>query len=180
MREARAPETLSSERLVYRRPRAEDLEEILAGYASDSEVTKYLSWPTHRSLADTRFFLDFSDGQWQDGPAGPFLIEAEGKLIGSTGLAFPTPYRATTGYAFAREAWGQGYATEALRAMVKLARQLGVSRLETICHVDHRASARVLEKGGFVREGLLRRHTVFPNIDTAEPCDVFMFGLVLR
>lgn len=176
----KAPEFLSSERLSYRRPKAEDLENVLAGYASDGEVTKYLSWPTHRSPADTQFFLDFSDGQWNESPAGPYLIEAEGKLIGSTGLAFPTPYRATTGYAFAKEAWGKGYATEALKAMVELARQLGVHRLETICHVDHGPSARVLEKGGFVREGLLRRHTVFPNIDTAEPCDVFMFGLVLR
>jgi ribosomal-protein-alanine N-acetyltransferase len=180
MKEAKAPEALKSERLCYRRPGSGDLEKILKGYAADGEVTKYLSWPTHRSPEDTLFFLDFSDAQWEKGPAGPYLIEAEGRLIGSTGLAFETAHRATTGYVFAKEAWGKGYATEALKTMIGLARQLGACRLESICHADHQASARVLEKGGFVREGLLRRHTIFPNLDTAEPCDVYMFGQVLR
>ena len=63
--------------------------------------------------------------------------------------------------------------------MVDLARQAGVIRLYALCHVDHQASRRVLEKGGFTPEGLLRRHTVFPNLAEA-PCDTWSYVRLLR
>ena len=68
--------------------------------------------------------------------------------------------------------WGRGYATEALIAMVQLASDLRIRRLYALCHPQNRASVRVLQKAGFEFEGTLRRHTVFPNVDSAEPLDV--------
>ena len=62
--------------------------------------------------------------------------------------------------------------------MVELARQAGVIRLYALCHVDHQASRRVLEKGGFTAEGLLLRHTVFPNLAEA-PCDTWSYVRIL-
>lgn len=56
--------------------------------------------------------------------------------------------------------------------MVRLADSLGIRRLSALCHPDKRASARVLEKADFQLEGVLRRHTVFPNIDPENPSDV--------
>ena len=90
-------------------------------------------------------------GQWSRWPAGPYLIESRSdhKLLGGTGLGFETPSRAVTGYVLARDAWGNGYATEALTAIVNIAEGLGVVRLYALCHPDHPASARVLEKCGF-------------------------------
>ena len=79
-----------------------------------------------------------------------------------------------------KDAWGQGYASEALRAVVDLARRLGVVRLYALCHVEHPASSRVLDKCGFAREGVLRRHSEFPNLTPHEPCDVFCYALILR
>jgi RimJ/RimL family protein N-acetyltransferase len=99
-------------------------------------------------------------------------------LIGSTGLAFETPYRAATGYILTPRMWGQGYATEALRAIVQLAPSLGVRRLHAICHTEHPASARVLEKCGFSLEGRLRRHTHFPTLPQNEPSDVFSYARI--
>lgn len=59
--------------------------------------------------------------------AGPYMIEARdtGMLLGSTGLLFETPSRAATGYVLAADAWGQGFATEALGAMLEVAREVG-------------------------------------------------------
>jgi [ribosomal protein S5]-alanine N-acetyltransferase len=51
-----------------------------------------------------------------------------------------------------------------------------VRRLYAICHTEHAASYRVLEKGGFEREGILRRHSVFPNL-SPEPLDVFCYAM---
>jgi RimJ/RimL family protein N-acetyltransferase len=106
------------------------------------------------------------------------LSRADGALLGGSGLAFEAPHRATTGYVLVRKHWGKGYATEALGAIVELARFLGVQRLSAICHVDHRASWRVMEKCAFEREALLRRHTVFPNL-SEEPADVLQYARIL-
>jgi [ribosomal protein S5]-alanine N-acetyltransferase len=164
-------------RLVMRRPVAADIRAVFDGYAADPEVTRYLAWPRHRSLDDTRFFLQFSDAEWDRWPAGPLLVFSRDtrELLGGTGLAYETPYRAATGYVFARGAWGRGYATETLAAMVDLAASLGVKRLYALCHLDHHASRRVMEKCAFAREGILRRHTVFPNL-SPEPADVFVYA----
>jgi ribosomal-protein-alanine N-acetyltransferase len=47
-------ERIETERLVLRRPSADDGEAVFTRYASDPEVTRYVSWPRHRSLADQR------------------------------------------------------------------------------------------------------------------------------
>jgi RimJ/RimL family protein N-acetyltransferase len=176
----KAPERLATDRLVLRRPRPKDAEPIFAGYASDPEVTRFLSWRTHRSVADTKAFLAFSDTEWGRWPCGPYLVCArEGDtLLGSTGLAFETSYRAATGYVLARNTWGRGYATEALLAVVGIARGVGVRRLYALCHPEHAASRRVLEKSGFLLEGTLRRYVEFPNLAPAEPCDVLCYAIV--
>jgi RimJ/RimL family protein N-acetyltransferase len=176
----KAPERIETERLVLRRPATADAAEIFARYSSDAEVTRFLGWPRHRAPEQTEAFLAWSDSEWERWPAGPYLAESRegGGLLGGTGLAFETPYRASTGYVLARDAWGQGYATEALRAVAALAGSLGVRRLYALCHAEHAASWRVLEKCGFAREATLRRYLEFPNLGRAEPCDTFCYALI--
>jgi RimJ/RimL family protein N-acetyltransferase len=176
-----APERLETARLELRRPLPEDAESIFATYAADPDVTAYVGFPRHRRVDDTRVFLAFSDAQWAAWPAGPYLIRlrASGALLGSTGLVFETPYRAQTGYVLAKHAWGQGYATEALAAMTAIARENGVKRLYALCHSAHRPSARVLEKGGFALEGVLRQYAEFPNLTPVEPCDCLCYAILL-
>jgi ribosomal-protein-alanine N-acetyltransferase len=177
-----APERIETARLLLRRPSLGDAESIFSRYASDPEVTRYLSWPTHRSIEDTRRFLELSESEWQKWHAGPYLIESrdDGRLVGSTGFGFETPLRAATGYVLARDAWGRGYATEALLAILALAPDVGIRRLHALCHPEHFASQRVLEKCGFDREGLLQCHSEFPNLRPGEPCDVLCYVRGLR
>jgi ribosomal-protein-alanine N-acetyltransferase len=162
-----APEFFHTARLLLRKPVLADAEAIFRRYSADPEVTRYLSWPTHQSIEYTRAFIAWSDSEWQRWPAGPFLAFAlddrPEPLLGSTGLSFQTPTRAITGYAFAQDAWGQGFATEALRGMVELAGHTGVQRLEAACHVDHKPSAHVLEKCGFQLETAGCEPFYFPN-----------------
>jgi RimJ/RimL family protein N-acetyltransferase len=63
----------------------------------------------------------------------------------------------------ATHAWGHGYATEALRAMIRAAQTIGIGKLFAVCHVAHRASARVLEKCDFAFERLIPEQ-MFPNM----------------
>jgi RimJ/RimL family protein N-acetyltransferase len=177
----KAPTTITTARLILRRPEAQDAAAIFARYSSDPEVTKYVGWPTHRSVDQTDIFLAFSDGQWGRWPAGPYLICARetAELLGGTGLAFETPERAMTGYVLAQDAWGRGYATECTKAMIEVARGCGVRELYAICHAQHAASAHVLEKCGFTLDRVLRQHSEFPNLTPGVASDVSRFELRL-
>lgn len=177
----RAPEALTTARLRLRRPHAADADAIFSRYASDPEVTRLVGWPRHERVDDSRAFLRHSDEEWARAPAGAYLVESRetGELLGSTGFLFEAPYRAMTGFVLARDAWGRGYATEALGAMVETARLMAVRRLYALCHHEHRASAHVLEKCGFSLEGRLRAYAEFPNHKPAEPQDVLCYAILL-
>ncbi|MEK7349028.1 MAG: GNAT family N-acetyltransferase [Candidatus Eisenbacteria bacterium] len=174
----KAPASIETERLLLRRPRPDDAVSIFERYASDPDVTRFLGWRRHESLADTEAFLGFSDAEWERWPAGPYLIlsRRDGVLLGSSGLAFDEPHQAATGYVLAKDAWGRGYATEALQAMVDVASRVGVRRTYALCHPDHRASWRVLEKCGFEREEALGRQAEFPNLEPGTLLDVLSYA----
>ena len=177
----KAPEILETSRLTLRRPVPADAEAIFETYASDREVTHFLGWPRHRSLADTTAFLEHSDREWERWPAGPYLIERPGgELIGGCGLGYQTESQALTGFVLARKAWGLGFATEVLKATIESARQLGLHRLQALCHVDHKASQHVFDKCSFHCDGILESHTVFPNLDPDTSLDVVLYTLDLR
>lgn len=176
-----APAVLDTPRLQFRRPSAADAEAIFTRYASDPDVTRYLSWPTHRSVEATRAFITWDEDQWRRWPASSYLIfrRGDGALLGGTGLTFESIDRVVTGYVLARDAWGHGYATEALGAMVSLAADLGLERLGSLCHVDHHASSRVLEKGGFTFTGIKERSFPFPNLHPALLFDIRSYERLL-
>ena len=177
---ARPFENIATARLRLRRPIAADTDAIFQ-YASDPEVTRYVGWPRHTTLAETEAFIAFSDLQWREWPVGPYVIlSPEDRLVGGTGLAFDDRASAQTGYVLATAAWGRGYATEALLAMVDLAAQLRVRRLYAWCHPDHAASIRVLMKGGFDFEARLARHTEFPNLTAAGPQDAVRYSKIVE
>ena len=176
-----APVRLETARLVMTVPDISEALEIFERYASDPEVTKYLGWPTHQHVADTEGFIAFSASQWEREGMGAYLIRSrdDGRLLGSTGLGRAgqpaESCRAMTGYVLAKDAWGHGYATEALRAMVEVAQSIGVVSLSALCHPEHRASVHVLEKCDFARDLRWTRPTVFPNLEPDVPRDVWCF-----
>jgi ribosomal-protein-alanine N-acetyltransferase len=175
------PSLYRTPRLVLRPPGPADAAELFRRIGSDPEVTRWVGWPRHMSVEDTRAFLDFSQAEWAKWPVGPLLItsQGDGALLGSTGLAFETAWRAATGFVLAKEAWGSGFASEALTAVSNIAAAVAVRRLYALCHVRHEKSLRVLERCGFSREGVLRQHVVFPNLGAPEPQDVYCYARIL-
>jgi RimJ/RimL family protein N-acetyltransferase len=147
-------------------------------WARDIEVTRYLSWPTHESVDDTRGFFSTLAGAWERSEAYVWVIcergedsRADPSALGTVALR-PLDHGWDTGYVLAREVWGQGVATEALDALTRwVAEEARIHRFWAVCHPDNPASARVLEKVGMRFEGTLRRWMVFPNLGP-EPRDV--------
>jgi [ribosomal protein S5]-alanine N-acetyltransferase len=170
----KAPFQVDTPRLTLVQPAPSDAAAVFERYASDPEMTRFLGWPRHQTLEDTRAFLKFSASEWERWPAGPYLIRSRsgGGLLGGTGLRFETRDRAVTGYVLACDAWGQGYATEALRTVTDVARRVGVVHLSALCHPEHHRSWRVLEKCGFTRDTNWTGQTEFPNLEPAVQQDV--------
>ena len=175
-----APLEVLTARLLLRPPRVADAPAIFARYASVPEVTKFLGWRRHGSVEETRAFVTFSETEWRSRGCGPYLIWSRGgeTLLGSTGLQIESPGRAVTGYVLAQDAWGRGYATEALRAIVAVARGSSVQEIDALCHIEHRPSAHVLEKCGFAAVRTLPEQA-FPNL-SPPPAPALLYRLALQ
>jgi RimJ/RimL family protein N-acetyltransferase len=173
----KASSRIQTERLLLSPPADRDVQDIFDRFASDPDVTRYLGWPQHRSLDDTRGFVTWSVDQWARYPAGPYLVRdrGDGRLLGSTGFTCDDEGGAMTGYVLARDSWGRGFATECLRAILDVARTIELPRVYAFCHPDHRPSQRVLEKCGFLRDESTVSQMVFPNLAPGVPQDTLCY-----
>jgi RimJ/RimL family protein N-acetyltransferase len=175
----RPPPQIATPRLRLRRLAAEDAPAIFAGYAQDPEVTRYLVWPPHRSIAETETYLASRIAAWEDGAGFTYALAlgADPAAVGAIELR-PDGHRVEFGYVLARAHWGRGYMAEALRHLVDWAlAQPGVWRVWSVCDAENRASARVMEKAGLAFEAVLRRWAVHPNL-SPEPRDCRVYARV--
>lgn len=154
-----------SERLLLRPVWPEDWQDVFSGIADKGVVRNLARAPWPYREGDAR---DFARK-----PVDPllprFLIATahDARVIGCIGLDTETDDgdgrdtdAAELGYWIARPHWGRGYATEAGRAVIAIARTLGHGRLVGSHFLDNPASGRVLAKLGFEPTGrLLERHS---------------------
>jgi ribosomal-protein-alanine N-acetyltransferase len=172
------PEIIETESLRLRKPVLHDAEAIFRQYAQDPEVTKYLTWHPNRSVAETREFVRLCIAAWDAKKSFQWAIiqKKRDQLIGMIGLRIDG-HKWELGYVLARRYWGRGYMTEAVKALVNWGlKQPEVYRIWAVCDVENPASARVMEKAGMKREGILRRWSVHPNI-SAEPRDSYCYAI---
>jgi [ribosomal protein S5]-alanine N-acetyltransferase len=174
------PEKIRTERLIMQRLRYEDAEEIFYTYASKPEVTKYVSWPTHRTMEDTQNFLRYAISNWSLGLDFSYTLRQKNTttLIGSFGL-MNEDGKIQFGYALSPVYWSQGYATEACSAFMKLVNGYPqVFRVNTFVDTENIGSIRVLEKCGLVREATLRKWFRFVNQNmVARDCYLYVLPL---
>ena len=174
-----APENLITERLILRRPQLTDAVASFEEYAHDLEVTKYLTWRPNQNIKETIAFLNGCLARWESGEELSWGIthKDNDRLIGMVACRV-RGHAADIGYVLARSYWHRGYVTEAARAVVEWAANLApIFRVWAVCDTANEASARVLEKVGMTREGILRRWILHPNI-SAEPRDCYVYSKV--
>jgi [ribosomal protein S5]-alanine N-acetyltransferase len=173
------PEIIKTSRLTLRPPIMTDAEAIFAEYAQDAEVAKYMIWRPHKDVEETRDFVRRCINGWQEGASYPWIItlKEDGRLIGMIECRVKD-HMMDMGYVLARLHWGQGYMSEVARPIVDWGlAQRGIFRIWAMCDVENPASARVMEKVGMQREGILRRWILHPNLSD-EPRDVYCYSIV--
>jgi RimJ/RimL family protein N-acetyltransferase len=172
------PEILETERLRLRKPILEDAKVIFREYAQDPEVTKFLTWLPNQKVAETQEFIRGCLNAWHEGRSYHWVIarKRDNSLLGMI-TARVDGFKWELGYVLARSQWNQGYMTEAVKAVTGWAlAQPEIYRVWAVCDVDNVVSARVLEKAGMRREGLMRRWSVHPNI-SPEPRDSYCYSV---
>ena len=173
-----APDPIESKRLLVRLVVESDLPALLGVHASE-EVTALLPYSRWESIADAQAWLVRMKGIQSTGLALQFVVVSK-----PTGLAVGTcllfrfeegSARAELGYVLGRAHWGQGLMQEALEALIGCAfGTMGLRRLEAEVDTRNRPSARLLQRLGFTKEGLLRQRWVTKG----EAKDVEMYGLL--
>lgn len=173
------PDGFQTARLTLRPITLEDAGPIFDGYAQDKEVSRFLSWRPHQSRDDTLSYVKKCMAAPSDLSRTFVLLgRADNAVRGVVDVRRAAPHRLGYGYVLARTWWGQGLMTEALTEIVSWALcQDSIWRIGDVCDVDNAASARVMEKAGLVREGVLRRWIVHPNISD-EPRDCLSYARV--
>jgi RimJ/RimL family protein N-acetyltransferase len=170
---------IETSRLVIRRFEVAD-GPAFAAYRSDPAVARYQSWqapvPLEEAVATVS---DFATGD--PALAGWFqyaiALRADSEqLIGDIGVGLHgNLMQAEIGFTLDARYQGQGFATEAVRAMLRhLLLDKGLRRISAECDARNAASARLLQRLGFQREGLRRQHTWIKG----EWTDDLLFGLL--
>lgn len=174
------PVSLHTERLSLR-PLVDDDAPALLAIFSHPAVMRYWSTPPWTELAQAHAMIAADRAALAADEALRLGLQRQGeaRLVGTVSL-FDLRWqsrRAEIGYALAFDAWGQGLMQEALRAFVGHAFEtLALNRLEADIDPRNAASARVLERLGFRREGLLRERWIVDG----EVSDSALYGLLAR
>lgn len=168
-RKKKAEETalpmLSTERLVLRCFEMSDAVSVYA-YAQSEKVAGMAGFAPHKTVEDSRAMVQClmeKDAHWA------IVEKASGRVIGSISLQ-PDGKRPkmesarSMGYLLGENHWGQGYATEACREILRYAfEELDCSVIGASLFPDNAKSRRVLKKLGFVQEGILRHARTLPD-----------------
>ena len=170
--------TLETPRLTLRKLRMRDAEDVYS-WSRDPDVARYVLWTAHQNVRETRDYIRYVRSLYRRGLPSSWGIELKetGRVIGTMGvMAWIPEYRvAEVGYSLGKKWWRQGYAAEALSALMDLMfDEMRINRVEGQCDVRNPASGRVMEKCGMRREGLLRQRVR----NKGEAVDVLLYAAI--
>lgn len=172
--------TLTTERLVLRPFTDEDAEDLFA-LQSSPRVLRYWDAPPWTDRSSVAGFMEGCTRMADEGSGARVVVErhTDATFLGwCTFNSWNPDFRsASLGYCLTEEAWGRGYATEAARGLLRWAfATLDLNRVQAEVDTRNTASARVLEKLGFVREGTLREDCIVDGVVS----DSWVYGLLRR
>ncbi|MHB1317499.1 MAG: GNAT family N-acetyltransferase [Anaerolineae bacterium] len=147
--------------------------------AGDYQVAQYtLNIPHPYPEGAAEEWISGHQSAYDQGRAMTWAITArdDGRLLGAIGLTVVAIHRrAEMGYWLAVPYWNQGLMTEAARAVLDFGfGRLGLLRIYAMHSTQNKASGRVMQKAGMVREGCLRQHVLRWDV----PHDLVYYGIL--
>lgn len=159
--ENKGTKRLETERLILRRIETSDAEDMFNNWASDPEVTKFLTWPPHASVDETKTTVENWINSYSDPAFYNWVIELKdtGAVVGDISVVRMNEKveSADIGYCMGKAWWGCGIMAEALKAVVDyLFADVGLNRVAACHDKNNPNSGRVMDKAGMQVEGILR------------------------
>lgn len=153
---------IETERLILRRFTVDDAEAMFRNWASDPEVTKYLTWPAHSNVEVSQMVLTDWTGHYEEPNYYQWAIVPKylGEPIGSTAAVKldDTAQWVEIGYCIGKNWWHKGYVSEAMKALTTFFfEEVGVGRIQARHDPRNVNSGAVMRKCGMTCEGTLRR-----------------------
>ena len=172
-------QTLQTERLTLRRFVPEDAQPMYENWASDPEVTRYLTWPPHADPGITKRVLEEWIGRYGDPAFYQWAVVPRrlGQPIGGISVVRHDDALKSVaiGYCIGRNWWRQGVASEALAAVIAFFfDRVGMARVESWHDVENPHSGMVMQKCGMRFEGVRRG----ADINQRGVCDVAHYGML--
>ncbi|MDQ0233335.1 GNAT family N-acetyltransferase [Metabacillus malikii] len=169
---------IETKRLILRKITKDDAKSILI-YLSDKEVMKYYGLAPFTSINDALDEISWyqSIESNKTGIRWGITIKERGIVIGSCGFHnnVSQHFRTEIGFELSRDHWGKGIAYEALEAIISYGfEHMNIHRIEALIEPPNLRSLRLIEKLGFIREGLLR-HYEYTN---GKFDDLYMYSLL--
>ncbi|MBH1941005.1 GNAT family N-acetyltransferase [Mobilitalea sibirica] len=154
--------TLETNRILLRTFQEEDVKDMYENWASDDEVTKYLTWPTHKDMKVTESIVSMWLSKYSelDNYHWAIVLKDSKKVIGTISLMNIDNHNLSceVGYCIGRPWWNQGLVTEVFKEVIRFGLLVvGFERITARHDVVNAASGRVMEKCGLQYEGTLRK-----------------------
>jgi [ribosomal protein S5]-alanine N-acetyltransferase len=174
------PERITGPRLLLRPPVPDDAGQLFQRVARDPQVTKYLLWTPHPDVAATRRVITERLNVEDHARTWVIALRHSDEIIGMISGRLSVRHSVEIGYCIGRRWWGKGLMSEALDTLVAaLDADRAVYRVWATCNVDNERSVRLLQRAGFLLEGRLTRHAVYPSLGP-EPRDSLLYAKALR
>ncbi|MGL5693960.1 MAG: GNAT family N-acetyltransferase [Peptostreptococcaceae bacterium] len=180
--EHKGTKRIETKRLILRKFSINDAEPMYNNWASDEEVTKYLTWKPHDNVEVSKSIIEeWIEGykendfyQWAiilkengDEPIGSISIVRQDEEIGIVHV----------GYCIGRKWWNKGIASEALNGLIRyFITEVGVNRVESRHDPVNIGSGKVMLKCGMKYEGTMRK----ADINNQGICDYSMYGILAK
>ena len=150
---------LETQRLILRPWRIEDTEPFFHGWATDLEVTKYMTWSPHESIEVTKNLLAMWLEEYEKPERINFAIELKdtSELVGGIDVVSYDEGIPTIGYMLKRDQWNKGYMTEACQCVLKHLFSLGYKSARIEAVAENIGSNKVIQKCGGVLVGTRTR-----------------------
>ena len=171
--------TIQTNRLILRKFTITDADDMYNNWASDTECCKYLAWNVHKNIDETKALLESWIKAYDEGCYN-WVVEIKNthEIIGSISVMTALEKHSTCelGYCYGSKYWGNGYATEALRAVIEyLLKECDFYLVEARHISENPASGRVLEKAGMHKDAVLRDRRI--NKHTGERNDAIIYSM---
>ena len=142
--------TLETDRLILRPFEKNDAETMFKMWASDDEVTKYLTWNTHKSIEETEFIINLWIEQYEKPERLNFgiVLKEENILIGGIDVVGYLDGTPVIGYVISRKYWNNGYMTEACKTLLNYLFNQGYEKVRIDAAVENIGSNKVIQKCG--------------------------------